>query len=287
MAAPGPDTPTDGVRAATGDDEAPPIDTSKPHPARRYDYLLGGKDNFAADRQSADQIAAAFPSIRTAAIENRRYMRRVVAFLTEAGIDQFLDIGTGIPTSPNVHEVAQAINPEARIVYVDNDPLVMVHARALMVSATTGTTDYVRADLRSAKAILDDPALRNTLDLSRPVGLLLIAVLHFLGDGDDPYGQVAHLVQAMPSGSFLALSHATFDPLPPTVVDQLTPLTNPTAGHGTFQPRTRDEVARFLDGLNVVEPGLVPIVDWQPEREPQPQASVEDTAVYGAVALLP
>ncbi len=284
----GPGTPTNGEEpvAMLPGGGYRPLDMTRPHPARRYDFWLGGKDNFAADRESADRIAREFPTIRTAVLENRRFLHRAVSFLAaEAGIRQFLDIGTGIPAAPNVHDIAQSIAPESRVVYVDNDPLVVVHARARMVSDPEGATAYVHADLREPEAILADPALPTTLDLSRPVGLLLIAVLHFLDDADDPYRAVARLVEALPPGSCLALSHATFDPLPDDTIERLTALTS-GAGHGTFRPRSRSEVARFLDGLNLVDPGLVPIVQWRPEQEPKPLASVADTAVYGAVARL-
>jgi hypothetical protein len=263
------------------------IDTTRPHSARRYDYWLGGKDNFAADRESADRIATAFPAIRTAVIENRRYLQRVVAHLAKAGIRQFLDIGTGIPTRPNVHEVAQRIAPASRIVYVDNDPLIMVHARALMSSEREGATAYVQADLRDPDAILADPGLRDTLDLREPVGLLLIAILHFLEDADDPYALVARLIAALPPGSFVALSHVTFDPLPAPTVSHLQALTASGRADGPFRARTRDEVARFVDGLTLAEPGLVSIVDWHPQEEPGPSASAADTAVYGVVAQQP
>lgn len=264
-----------------------PIDTSRPQAARRYDYWLGGKDNFAADRASGNKIAEAFPTIRTAARENRRFLQRVVNYLTvQAGVRQFLDIGTGFPTSPNVHEVAQRIAPASRILYVDNDPVVVVHARALMTSTPPGVTSCLRADLRDPESILAAPELEGTLDLREPVALLLVSVLHFVEDRDDPYGAVARLVDALPSGSYLALSHATFDPLPADTVEQLTALTA-TGEHGTFRPRSRDEVARFLSGLELCGPGLVPIVHWHPDRTPRPEASVEDTAVYGAVARLP
>jgi len=285
-----PSTPADGhPRAATiAGSGYQPIDTSRPHPARRYDYWLGGKDNFAADRESGDRIAKAFPTIRTAAVENRRFMRRVVSYLAaEAGVRQFLDIGTGIPTSPNVHELAQVVAPAARVVYVDNDPLVVVHARALMTSTPQGATAYVQADLRAPDTVLADPALKATLDLTQPVALLLMAVLHFLYDGDQPYSVVARLVEALPSGSYVALSHATLDPLPADTQQRIAAFAVPGAGHGTFRPRTRAKIASFLDGLKLVDPGLVPIVQWRPDRAPRPEASVEDTAVYGAVARLP
>jgi S-adenosyl methyltransferase len=271
----------------SGDDRLP-LDTTRPHPARRYDALLGGKDNFAADRASAERIAAAFPTIHTAAIENRRYLQRVVSYLAEElGIAQFLDIGTGIPAAPNVHQLAQAAIPAARIVYVDNDPLVMAHARALLTSHPAGTVAYVEADLRDPKRILTHPAVQANLDFSQPVALLLIAILHFLDEHDDPYRHVAELVQALPAGSVLALSHATFDPLTADVVERLTALSAPEAGHGPFRARTHDEVARFLHGLDLLDPGLVSIVDWHPARGPKPQASAADVTVYGAVARLP
>jgi hypothetical protein len=270
------------------DDGRQPLDISRPHPARRYDALLGGKDNFAADRESAEQLAAAFPTIRTAALENRRFLQRVVGYLAStAGIGQFLDIGTGLPTAPNVHQIAQAIIPRARIAYVDNDPLVMAHARALLTSHPDAAVAYVEADLRDPRRILTHPAIRDTLCFTQPIALLLVAVLHFLEDYDDPYRHVAELVQALPAGSYLALSHATFDPLPTDVVQQLAALAVPQAGHGPFRARTHDEVARFIHGLDLINPGVVPIVAWQPDRGPKPQASVAETAVYGAVARVP
>ncbi|GAA4462628.1 SAM-dependent methyltransferase [Phytohabitans houttuyneae] len=278
---------TSPAAAVTGSGHQP-IDTSRPHPARRYDYWLGGKDNVAADRESADQIAEAFPHIRTAAQENRRFMHRTVAYLAaHAGIHQYLDIGTGFPTSPNVHELAQATAPGSRVVYVDNDPVVVVHARALMTSTPEGATAYIHADLRQPNTILNDPALTATLDFTQPVALLLIAVLHFLDNASNPYAAVARLLDALPSGSYLAVSHATFDPLPADTVERLTALSTPGAGHGTFRPRTRAEVNQFLHGLELVEPGLVPIVHWRPDSAPKPTASVQETAVYGAVARLP
>src|SRR5215218_10011905 len=191
----------------------PEINTSVAHPARRYDYWLGGKDNFPADREAGEAVAAVFPSVRIGVLENRRFMCRVVRFLArELGIRQFLDIGTGIPTSPNVHEVVQAVDPASRVVYVDNDPIVLVHARALLTSSPEGATAYIDADLREPEKILNHPDLLRTLDLSQPTGLLLVAILHFIMDADDPYGVVGRLVGAMPSGSHLVVSHVTADP---------------------------------------------------------------------------
>jgi hypothetical protein len=256
------------------------LDTSVPHPARVYDYILGGKDNFAADQAAARAAMAANPHVATAMRENRAVMRRMAAFLArEAGIRQFLDIGTGLPTSPNLHEVVQAVIPEARIVYVDNDPIVLAHARALLSSGTDGACAYLEADLRDPGAILADPQLRRTLDLSQPAGLMLFGIVHFLTDRDDPYGVVARLVSALAPGSYLAIQHATGDFYPP--------------GGGTaaafnrsgipFQYRTRDEFGRFLAGLDLVPPGIAPMAEWRAEDEPQPRPSPLEAGGYAAV----
>ncbi|WP_327009683.1 SAM-dependent methyltransferase [Dactylosporangium sp. NBC_01737] len=265
-----------------------PIDTSVAHPARRYDYLLGGKDNFASDRDSAERLITVFPPVQTAAVENRRFLRRLVRYLAaEAGVTQFLDIGTGIPTSPNVHEIAQGVTPDARVVYVDNDPIVMTHARALLTSYIPGTTAYIEADLRDPGAILGSPDLRRTLDFTQPIALLFVAVLHFLPDDDHPYEAVSELADAMPPGSFLTVSHATFDPLPDDVRQRLTAMADPAAGHGPFRPRSHPEVARFFDGADLLEPGLVSIVEWHPDEHPRPEATAAEAIGYAAVARLP
>ena len=259
----------------------PTIDTSTPHPARRYDYWLGGKDNFAADRASGDAIAAAFPSARTAAIENRRFLRRAVSYLArERGIRQFLDIGTGIPSANNTHEVAQAIAPETRVVYVDNDPIVLVHARALLTSAPEGTTAYLDADIREPGPILERAA--QTLDFSQPIGLMLLAILHFVEDHDDPYGHVATLVEAMPAGSYLTLTHGTVDHQSPETLAAMADIIRTTPG----QFRSRDEVAGFLDGLEILPPGIVSVADWRAEDEEQPRPTPAETEIYGAVARI-
>ena len=192
---------TTDTHGTTGGSPSDRIDTTVPHPARRYNYWLGGKDNFQADRESGDAMAAAFPTIRTSALENRRFLQRAVGYLArEAGIRQFLDIGTGIPTANNTHEVAQAVAPESRVVYVDNDPIVLAHARALLTSSPEGATAYIDADLRDPEKILAHPELQRTIDLSQPVGLMLVAVLHFVPDGDDPYALVRRLLDALPAG---------------------------------------------------------------------------------------
>jgi hypothetical protein len=258
------------------------IDTSVPHPARRYDYWLGGKDNFAADRESGDRIIAAFPTTRIAAVENRRFMCRAVADIAErAGIRQFLDIGTGIPTSPNTHEIAQGIIPEANVVYVDNDPIVLAHARALLTSSPEGATAYLDADLYQPDSILAHPDLLRTIDLSQPVALMLVAVLHFVPDADNPRGLIAPLVHALAPGSYVIISHMTHDYLPPEAAAQVNQVVSSEALHA----RSRAQVAAFLDGLELVNPGIVPVSEWRAEDEPQPRPTPVDVSCYGAVAI--
>jgi hypothetical protein len=257
------------------------LNTSVPHPARRYNYWLGGKDNFAADRESGDAVAALFPSIRTAAIENRYFLRRAVELLAgDLGIRQFLDIGTGLPSADNTHEVAQRVAPESSVVYVDNDPLVMVHARALLNAAPgAGPASYLEADVRSPEHILREAA--NHLDFRRPIGLMLIAVLHFIADEEDPHGIVSRLVSALPSGSYLVLSHSTADFVKPAAVHAL------RTGAIPVYLRTHDEIARFFDGLDVLDPGVVSISNWRAEHERQPRPDEAETSTDCAVARIP
>ena len=269
----------------TGQDGDPPaalIDTMTPHPARRYNYWLGGKDHFAVDRESGDAIAAAMPSVRLAARENRMFLQRAVRFLAERGIGQFLDIGTGIPTADNTHEVAQAINPAARIVYVDNDPLVLTHARALLTSAPQGKTAYLDADLRNPADILSRDDLRETLDLSRPVALILVAILHFIRDDEDPRGIVRHLLAALPPGSYLVASHATYDYFSPDAIEKL----EANNRDGRFRPRSAAEFAHLIAGPTLVDPGLVSVSDWRPDDAPHPRPKPSDVSCNGAVAHL-
>ena len=262
------------------------LHTDQPHPARVYDYLLGGKDNFAADRAAAEAGLRANPNSRIPPRENRAFLGRAVRYLAgEAGISQFLDIGTGIPTSPNVHEVAQQIEPRARIVYVDNDPIVLTQARALLTTGPEGKTAYIDADLRDIDAILGSAELQRTLDLSKPVGLLLIAVMHFIPDEDDPWALGARLLAALPSGSYLALSHLTgdFDPAAWAGVVAVY-----RRSGVTMQVRPKPDVERFFAGLDLIDPGVVSLPQWRPDPSdfgsPPSDAAV---SVYGGVARKP
>jgi hypothetical protein len=260
------------------------LHTDRPHPARVYDYLLGGKDNFAADRAAAEKGLAANPDSRIPPRENRLFLGRVTRFLAEQGIDQFLDIGTGIPSAPNVHHVAQEINPSARVVYVDNDPIVLAHARALLTSHPSGRTDYIDADLRDVDSILESPVLKDALDLDRPVALLLIAILHFVGDDDDPWAIVERLLAALPSGSYLAMSHLTGD-FRPEAWEKIAEVYRRQGV--TMKVRARPDIERFFTGLELVDPGLQVLPAWHPElgaSTEDPTPSDDQVSVYGAVA---
>ncbi|WP_255355183.1 SAM-dependent methyltransferase [Pseudofrankia sp. DC12] len=242
-----------------------PVDlrTDMPHSARMYDYFLGGKDNFPADREAAEQVLDEFPQARTVALSNRAFLRRATRFLAaEAGIRQFLDIGTGIPTSPNLHEVAQKIAPETRVVYVDNNPIVLAHARALLTSDPEGRTAYLDADLLDPATILNSEEVMGTLDLTRPVGLSLIAVLHFLPDDTDPYGLVVKLLDALAPGSYLTATHATAD-FAREQADQAAEIYR--ARGIPAQARSRAEVEFFFDGLDLVAPGIALAHRWRPD----------------------
>ena len=240
-----------------------PFDTSKAHQARVYDYLLGGKDNYAADRAVADAMVARYPDAAFTAKANRAFLGRAVRYLTgEAGIRQFLDIGTGIPTANNLHEVAQAVAPETRVVYVDYDPIVLAHSRALLDSSEAGATEYIEADMRDTATVLTRAA--GLLDFSRPVAVTMLALLHAIPDSDDPYGIVASLMGAVPSGSYLAISLVASDLAEKDMMRNLTDTWNSGAQqHLTL--RSRDQVARFFGGLELIEPGLVRVEQWRPE----------------------
>jgi hypothetical protein len=265
---------------------APPgIDISRPHTARMYDYFLGGKDNFAVDRETAEATLQSLPSLRTGVRENRGFLARAVRYLAgEAGIRQFLDIGTGLPSASNTHEVAQAIAPDSRIVYADNDPLVLAHARALLTSAPAGRTAYINADLREPEKILTDPAVLETLDFTQPVALMLIAILHFIGDESDPAGIVARLLAALPPGSFLAASHISPDHDPAGVAGA--ERTYRSRGV-TARPRTAEEFGRmFFGGLELVPPGVTLISEWRPD-DSGPRPKPGEVNSYGAVGRKP
>jgi hypothetical protein len=243
------------------DDSGTPIDTGVAHIARVYDFWLGGTNNFAADREAAGRVIAAYPDIRVSVRAQRAFLGRAVHFLAaEAGIRQFLDIGTGLPSAGNTHEVAQRASQQARIVYVDNDPIVLSHARALLTSGPDGKTAYVDADIRDTDRILAEAA--RTLDFSQPVAVMLLAVLHFVPDADDPYKITSRVLEALPSGSFLALSHASSDIETGLVAAGAERYNERSAVPIT--PRTRAQVTRFFDGLDVVDPGVVPLGHWHP-----------------------
>jgi S-adenosyl methyltransferase len=261
----------------------PEINTSVAHPARVYDYLLGGKDNFAADRVLGDALSVAMPSAREMVRANRDFLGRAVRYLVaEAGVRQFLDVGTGIPTAGNTHEVAQAAAPDSRVVYVDNDPIVLAHARALMTSDPAGATAFIHADLHEPERILADPALRRTLDLGEPVALMLIAILMYIKDEDNPRGLVSTLMDALPPGSYLALTHPTADFNPEEVAGAVA--ATEQAGI-SFTVRSKAEVASFFDGLDLVDPGVVPILEWHPEGAPP--ADPLTAYYYGAMGRKP
>jgi hypothetical protein len=251
------------------------------HVARVYDYLLGGKDYFAVDREAAEQAMQINPDIVPTARANRAFLVRATSFLTrEAGIRQFLDVGTGMPTNNNIHEVAQSIAPEARIVYVDHDPIVLSHARALLTSAPEGVTDYIEADLREPETILAEAA--QTLDFSRPVAIMLIAVLHLIVDADDPYELVRRLVDAVVPGSYVVISHVASDIDTGAMISMANRLNELMEQQAV--PRTYREIAAFFAGLDLLEPGLVRVPEWRP-------ASAGDAAVraqmWGAIGRKP
>ena len=266
------------------DDWTTRINTGVPNPARIYDYFLGGKDNFPADREVADQIVAIAPVAREVVEDNREFLRRAVEVLTDAGIRQFIDLGSGLPTQGNVHEIAQAAAPESRVVYVDSDPMVVAHSRALLAGDNTVA---IQGDLRQPDKILGHPEVRELIDFDRPVALLLLAILHFVPDDEDPFGVVARYRDALPAGSHLAISHGTRDiPERPDLspeemaemgarVEQLYQLTT-----ASLVTRTRAEVERFFDGLELLAPGVVEIQRWRPDG----RTSLLPGGFYGGVA---
>src|SRR5579859_2147813 len=258
------------------------IDTDRPCPARMYDYYIGGKNHFAADRVVADAALAHWPAARIGLRENRRFLGRAVRYLAgEAGIRQFLDIGSGLPTAQNVHEIAQAAAPSSRVVYVDSDPMVLAHGRALLTSRPEGRTDYVQADLRSPSDILWSPEVRSVIDFDQPVALMLVAVLDFLREEDKPEAVVRTLLDALPPGSYLAASHLTLEHDPVGVGG------GQRVYHKAGLPmnaRDADEFASLaFSGLELVPPGVVLVSEWRPDsKAPLPTAA--EVSCYGGVA---
>jgi SAM-dependent methyltransferase len=267
--------------------ERPPagIDVSRPHAARMYDFYLGGKDHFAADRATAEKAMASWRSVRTAVRENRAFLGRAVRYLVEeAGIRQFLDIGTGLPSANNVHEVAQSVIPDSRVVYVDNDPIVLAHAQALLIGNPEGQTAFIQADLHEPEKILDHPTTREVLDFAEPIALMLVAILHFLPDDENPAAIVRTLVDALPSGSHIVASHVTpeFDPAGVHGLEA-----SYRAGGLRTQSRPLDDfVSLAFDGLQMVDPGVELVSEWRPEGT-GPRPSAAEVSWHGGVARKP
>ncbi|GAA1019852.1 hypothetical protein Aple_061460 [Acrocarpospora pleiomorpha] len=258
------------------------IDPSVPTAAGMYDYYLGGKDNSAADRRAANKVLAAAPEVILMARENRGFIQRAVRFLArDAGIRQFLDIGSGLPTQGNVHEIAQAEAPDARVVYVDNDPKVLAHSRALKTTESK-TTSVITADLRDPDAILNHPDTRAQIDFDQPMAILLVAVLHFIDDETDPYAIVAHLRDAMAPGSYLVINHATADARPDNAggARDVYKNTKYPATH-----RSRDQIERFFDGVHLIDPGLVFVSEWRPDTKTD--ITPEEVWILGGVGRKP
>ncbi|MFC9927697.1 SAM-dependent methyltransferase [Streptomyces sp. NPDC127190] len=256
------------------------IDTSKPHSARMYDWFLDGKDHYPVDTEAAEQVLAFYPGAKDTAWANREFMHRAARFVARQGVDQFLDVGTGIPTEPNLHQVVQSVVPAARVVYADNDPIVLRHAEALLQGTPEGRTAYVHADVREPEQIV--AFAREHLDLTRPVGLSLVALLPFVTDEHDPWGVVRTLLDPLPSGSYLMLSHGGSDLFDPEVWERIDAVYR--SGGTPVRLRSHAEVLRFFDGLELCEPGVVPATDWHPE--PDMRIRVQQP-LYGGVARKP
>ncbi|MEW9551725.1 SAM-dependent methyltransferase [Nonomuraea sp. NPDC050783] len=264
------------------------IDTTRPSVSRVYDFILGGKDNYAVDREAARRAMEVAPDAPEAARANREFLGRVVRFLAgEAGIRQFLDLGSGLPTQGNVHEIAQSVAPGARVVYVDHDPIVLVHGRALL--AVDDTTTVVEADLLDPQAILHSPEVRRLIDFDRPVGLLMFGILHHLADDHDPGGITRRLMERLAPGSYLAISHFhNPGPALPEVSQQAYSaerIFNDTMGTGRW--RFRDEILAYFDGLELLEPGLVPLPEWRPDGQGQAKPGITYHTFVGGVARKP
>jgi hypothetical protein len=263
------------------DGEAPAFDTSVAHVARVYNYWLGGDANFAADREAAEQAMAAYPDLAQSVRANRAFLARTVRYLaTQQGIRQFLDIGTGIPAADNTHEVAQSVAPQCRVVYADHDPIVLSYARSLLTSTPQGATDYLDADLRDTGAIL--AAAARTLDFEQPVAIVLMAVLQFIEDEEDPGAILAQLLGAVPSGSYLVVSHPASDIDAESMAEMAQRLNRLMSQRVVL--RSRAEVTRFFDGLDLAEPGVVRIPEWRPGT---PAEAATPATMWGGVGQKP
>ncbi|MER6623507.1 SAM-dependent methyltransferase [Streptomyces sp. NPDC000931] len=261
------------------------IDTRSAHSARIYDYILGGKDSYPADQEAGDAMVREWPALPVHMRANRDWMNRAVRWLVEeAGMRQFLDVGTGIPTSPNLHEIAQSVAPDSRVVYVDNDPIVLTLSQGLLASTPEGRTSYIEADFRDPAGILDAPELRETLDLDRPVALTVIAIVHFVLDEDDAVGIVRRLLEPLPPGSHLAMTIGTADFAP----EEVGRVAREYAARGMpMRLRTVDEAHEFFEGLDLVGPGIVQVHKWHPDGTGEQGVRDEDIAMYGAIARKP
>jgi hypothetical protein len=283
-----PDIGEAGNRTVTTEDIAPPgVDPTKPSIARVYDFMLGGKDNFAIDRQVGAMALDITPDGPAAARANRDFLGRVVRFLArDVGIHQFLDLGSGLPTQGNVHEIATSVDPDTRVVYVDNDPMVLAHGRALLETAPTATV--IQADVREPEKILADPDVRRLIDFDQPIGLLLLAILHHLGDDEDPASVAARLIEPLPSGSYVAISHF-HDPgdkhpdasRKALIVEKIF---NERLGTGRW--RSEAEILSYLGGLEVLEPGLVPLQEWRPDSAEDAEPVEQSDTYYTFVGVL-
>ncbi|WP_333769205.1 SAM-dependent methyltransferase [Streptomyces sp. IBSBF 2435] len=261
------------------------IDTSRPHPARMYDFFLGGRDNYEVDRDAAQRVIDVFPDIVPTTRANRRFMHRAVRHLAASGIRQIIDIGTGIPTAPNTHQIAHEVSEDVRVAYIDNDPIVATHAGAHLLGA--GNTGFFLGDLREPESVLQHPTLGELIDFDQPVGLMLVAVLHFITDKEDPAALVAAYRDALPAGSQLVLSHATSDFHPAEAgLDEARDVYKDRRATATVTTRSHAEVLPFFDGFDLVEPGLVQIPLWHPQGGAAPEAEeLRHVGTYGGVGV--
>lgn len=278
----------DNGRTALTDHGSPAdgIDTSRPHPARMYDYYLGGRDNFEVDREAAQRVIDLFPDIVPMARSNRAFMHRAVRHAVESGVRQIIDIGTGIPTAPNTHQVAHEVSSEVRVAYVDNDPIVATYAGTRLLDAEN--TGFLLGDLRDPHSILKHPTITRMIDFGRPVALMLMAVLHFVRDDEDPAGLVAAYRDALPAGSHLILSHSTadFHQLDGDVAEARDVYRDRRAT-ATLTLRPHEQIRRFFDGFDLVDPGLVQPPLWRPAGPPPTEREMTHVGFYGGVGVKP